>query len=166
MNERDSDTTFKEKTIQKMDTTETTEKTLSLNEAMLLEATKYLNKPEELAEELVRYNREKGDGKLTEERAMRLSLANLEIVKKMRKEPVTFRFRKINGDLREAEATLESDKLPETKGVGKKSSPAVQVFFDLVKGEWRSYRIETLILEGDNVPEDEDKDEEDEKTEE
>ena len=165
MNERHSDTTFKEKTIQKMDTTETTEKTLSLNEAMLLEATKYLNKPEELAEELVRYNREKGDGKLTEERAMRLALANLEIVKKMRKEPVTFRFRKINGELREAEATLESDKLPETKGVGKKSSPAVQVFFDLVKGEWRSYRIETLILEGDNVPEDEDKDEE-EKTEE
>ena len=165
MNERHSDTTLKEKTIQKMDTTETTEKTLSLNEAMLLEATKYLNKPEELAEELVRYNREKGDGKLTEERAMRLALANLEIVKKMRKEPVTFRFRKINGDLREAEATLESDKLPETKGVGKKSSPAVQVFFDLVKGEWRSYRIETLILEGDNVPEDEDKDEE-EKTEE
>lgn len=149
-----------------METTETTEKTLSLNEAMLLEATKYLNKPEELAEELVRYNREKGDGKLTQERAMRLALANLEIVKKMRKEPVTFRFRKINGDLREAEATLESDKLPETKGVGKKSSPAVQVFFDLVKGEWRSYRIETLILEGDNVPEDEEKDEEEEKTEE
>mgnify|MGYP000854994205 FL=1 len=65
-----------------------------------------------------------------------------------------------------AEATLESDKLPETKGVGKKSSPAVQVFFDLDKGEWRSYRIETLILEGDNVPEDEEKEEEDEKTEE
>ena len=164
MNEKDSHTTFKGKDhTEKMETTE--EKTLSLNEAMLLEATKYLNKPEELAEELVRYNREKGDGKLTEERAMRLALANLEIVKKMRKEPVTFRFRKINGELREAEATLESDKLPETKGVGKKSSPAVQVFFDLVKGEWRSYRIETLILEGDNVPEDEDKDEE-EKTEE
>lgn len=149
-----------------METTETTEKTLSLNEAMLLEATKYLNKPEELAEELVRYNGEKGDGKLTQERAMRLALANLEIVKKMRKEPVTFRFRKINGDLRVAEATLESDKLPETKGVGKKSSPAVQVFFDLDKGEWRSYRIETLILEGDNVPEDKEKEEEDEKTEE
>ena len=115
MNEGHSDTTFKEKTIRRK--METTEKTLSLNEAMLLEATKYLNKPEELAEELVRYNREKGDGKLTQERAMQLALANLEIVKKMRKEPVTFRFRKINGELREAEATLESDKLPETKGV-------------------------------------------------
>ena len=134
---------------------------MDLNEQMLLEATKYLNKPEELAEEIISYNSLKSpDSPLSEERAMRLAVANLEMVKQMRKESVEFRFRKANGDLRVAHGTLQTDLLPKTKGVGKKSSPAVQVFFDMDKNDWRSYRIQTLILEGDKVPEDEEKNEE------
>ena len=59
---------------------------MDLNEQMLLEATKYLNKPEELAEEIISYNSLKSpDTPLSEERAMRLAVANLEMVKQMRK---------------------------------------------------------------------------------
>lgn len=72
----------------------------------------------------------------------------MEIKEKLHKGIVTFTFRKKDGTIREARATLHTDHLvrrgviADTK-VKKTSSPKVQVFYDLDKDEWRCFVIGT-----------------------
>lgn len=65
-------------------------------------------------------------------------------VAKMHLAPVAFTFRKVDGTIRRAVGTLASAYLPATGG-NRRECPGVQVYFDLEKGEWRSFRIANLV---------------------
>lgn len=60
---------------------------------------------------------------------------------------IRFYFRKVDGTIREAWGTLTADKVPETKGTGRKSSDTLQVYFDTERQEWRSFKKVNLIAE-------------------
>lgn len=70
-----------------------------------------------------------------------------EINEKLHRGVVTFKFMKTDGKtIREATGTLCKDILPmELNKPNGTSSPDVQVFFDLDKSSWRSFRLGTEI---------------------
>ena len=80
--------------------------------------------------------------------------ANLEplkedVLKTLRAGETTVRFTKVDGSERTMRCTLSevhipSDKQPKTKESGSPAGSALRVF-DLDKGEWRSFRLESLI---------------------
>lgn len=55
---------------------------------------------------------------------------------------VNFKYRKVDGSIREAVGTLA--KVPETKGGS--AAKGVFVYFDVVAGGWRSAKVENLIF--------------------
>lgn len=55
---------------------------------------------------------------------------------------VTFKYRKVEGSIREAVGTLSN--VPETKGGS--SSKGVFVYFDVVAGGWRSCKINNILF--------------------
>lgn len=63
---------------------------------------------------------------------------------KMTKQVVKFTFKKVDGSIREALGTLKSDETPQTVSSGKKSSKAVQVYYDVEKMAWRCFKVENL----------------------
>lgn len=63
---------------------------------------------------------------------------------KMHLAPVEFTFEKVDGSIRRALGTLASAYLPATGG-NRRDCPGVQIYFDLEKGEWRSFRLANLI---------------------
>jgi hypothetical protein len=79
--------------------------------------------------------------------------ANLEplkedVLKTLRAGETTVRFTKVDGSEREMRCTLSEGKIPSDKQPKTKDSStagsAIRVF-DLDKGEWRSFRLESLI---------------------
>ena len=71
------------------------------------------------------------------------------VLQKLRTDDVTVRFTKVDGSERTMRCTLSevhipSDKQPKTKESGSPAGSALRVF-DLDKGEWRSFRLESLI---------------------
>jgi len=64
---------------------------------------------------------------------------------KLTREVVAFKFRKVDGSIREALGTLKAEFLPASKGTGK-SNPSVFTYFDVEKQEYRCARIESLIF--------------------
>lgn len=80
--------------------------------------------------------------------------ANLEplkedVLKTLRAGEATVRFTKVDGSEREMRCTLNevhipSDKQPKTKESSSTAGSAIRAF-DLDKGEWRSFRLESLI---------------------
>jgi hypothetical protein len=62
-------------------------------------------------------------------------------------EVVTFEFQKIDGSIRKAIGTLKSEHLPQISNSSREKKPndQVQVFFDMEKFAWRSFRKDTLI---------------------
>ena len=72
-----------------------------------------------------------------------------DVLKTLRAGEATVRFTKVDGSEREMRCTLDeskvpTDKQPKNKESGSTAGSAIRVF-DLDKGEWRSFRLESLI---------------------
>ena len=67
------------------------------------------------------------------------------LVDKMRTEVVTFTFTKVGGTTRIARGTLRIDVLPQTKGTGRPTPENIQVYYDVDKKSWRSFKKNNLI---------------------
>lgn len=63
----------------------------------------------------------------------------------MTKTIVAFKFKKIDGSVREAIGTLQASLLPQSKGTGK-SNAGVFTYFDVEKQEYRCAKVESLIF--------------------
>lgn len=57
---------------------------------------------------------------------------------------VQFKYRKIDGSIREATGTLES--VPPVKGAKRPANYSLLTYFDLAAQDWRSAKIENLIF--------------------
>ena len=71
--------------------------------------------------------------------ALKTSWLNYRLVNALKAEIVEFYYQKVDGTIRQAFGTLQSDRLPQTAGT-KKSVDSCQVYFDTEKGEWRSFK--------------------------
>lgn len=61
---------------------------------------------------------------------------------------VTFTFTKVNGSSRIAEGTRNMDFIPKShwpKGTGAEKNPGILTFFDWIKKEWRSCRVDSIF---------------------
>lgn len=58
---------------------------------------------------------------------------------------VRFSFRKNDGSIREAVGTLMRSMLPPTSGEGKPTPSHLQLYYDVEKKSWRSFKKENLI---------------------
>ena len=71
------------------------------------------------------------------------------IVEALRKGIVDLQFKKVNGDLRNMEATLNEDLIPASdipeEGKERKTNEEIVVIYDLGVNGWRSFRTENLI---------------------
>lgn len=63
----------------------------------------------------------------------------------MKQEIVTFTFAKVDGTIRVARGTLRNDVLPQTKGTGRPTPENIQVYYDVDKKSWRSFKKDNLI---------------------
>lgn len=69
------------------------------------------------------------------------------LVKKLTEGSTSFKFRKVDGTIREATGTLNADLIP--AGAGTPTIPAENAasisYYDLDKGEFRAFRTENII---------------------
>lgn len=73
-----------------------------------------------------------------------------ELKQKIQNEVVSFQFQKKDGTIRDARGTTKMEIIPEENhptGGAKTLSDDVVRFYDMDKGEWRSFRIENFIGE-------------------
>jgi|SRR5690606_5245688 len=77
--------------------------------------------------------------------ALKYAWKVIKLKMKMGKQVVSFKFRKVDGSIREAVGTLKASMLPATKGTGK-SNPNVFTYFDVEKSQYRCAKIESLIF--------------------
>lgn len=70
---------------------------------------------------------------------------NNELSKLLHERVVRFVYQKSDGSIREAVGTLKKDMCPDVKGGGKPTPEHLQLYFDLEKKAWRSFRKELLI---------------------
>lgn len=76
--------------------------------------------------------------------ALKCAWANLKLKAALKVKVVEFYFKKTDGTLRQAFATLLENRVPETKGA-KKTADNCQVYFDCEKEEWRCFKKCNLI---------------------
>lgn len=82
------------------------------------------------------------------EEAEKIAEANHKLLQKLRTEScVEFKFQKIDGSIRTAKGTLKADILPEIKGSGRIIPIDQQVYYDLEKKTFRSYKKSKLIID-------------------
>lgn len=67
------------------------------------------------------------------------------LIKRMKQEIVTFTFTKVDGTIRIARGTLRNDVLPQTTGTGRPTPENIQVYYDVDKKSWRSFKKSNLI---------------------
>lgn len=67
------------------------------------------------------------------------------LIKRMRTEVVTFTFTKVDGTIRIARGTLRIEVLPQIKGTGRPTPENIQVYYDVDKKSWRSFKKSNLI---------------------
>lgn len=79
------------------------------------------------------------------EEANKAAALNEKLVAKMQYSIVTFTFKKADGTIRVANGTLKSDMLPEIKGTGRPLAFGLQLYYDVDKQSFRSYKKENLI---------------------
>ena len=77
--------------------------------------------------------------------ALKTAWANIKLKVQMQQRIVKFWFSKVDGTLREAYGTLETAKLPDSKGTGRKPNITVQVYFDTEKQEYRCFKKANLV---------------------
>jgi len=74
-------------------------------------------------------------------------VASIEVKRKMRTQRVRFTFKKANGAIRKAYGTTCQKFFKyASKGGNKRPNQSVVNFYDLVKCVWRSFRIDSLII--------------------
>lgn len=68
-----------------------------------------------------------------------------ELEKKLREGVVKFTYRKKDGEARKAVGTLLKSMCPPIQGNGRPTPAHLQLYFDVEKGQWRSFIKESLI---------------------
>lgn len=85
------------------------------------------------------------------EEAKKKADMNVILQDRMRTNDVKFSFIKKDGTIREAHGTLREDVLPEIKGTGRPLSFELQLYFDLDKQCFRSFKKHNLIDIHDDI---------------
>ena len=66
------------------------------------------------------------------------------LIKNLQKKVMRVTFTKVNGEERVKDSTLQEYMLPETVESNRKQNEAVLPVFDINKGEWRSFRMDSI----------------------
>lgn len=78
--------------------------------------------------------------------ALKTAWANIKLRVALTKRIVKFYFQKVDGTIREAYGTLQTDVIPTTKGEdNRKKNDTVQVYFDTEKSEYRCFKKANLV---------------------
>ena len=66
------------------------------------------------------------------------------LIKNLQKKSMRITFTKVNGEERVMDCTLQEHMLPETNESNRKQNEEVLPVFDINKGEWRSFRLDSV----------------------
>ena len=66
------------------------------------------------------------------------------LIKNLQQKVMRVTFTKVNGEERVMDCTLQEYMLPETVDSNRKQNEAVFPVFDINKGEWRSFRMDSI----------------------
>ena len=66
------------------------------------------------------------------------------LIKNLQKQAMRITFTKVNGDERIMDCTLQEHMIPETNESNRKQNEEVLPVFDINKGEWRSFRLDSV----------------------
>ena len=66
------------------------------------------------------------------------------LIKNLQKQAMKITFTKVNGEERVMDCTLQEHMLPETNESNRKQNEEVLPVFDINKGEWRSFRLDSV----------------------
>ena len=66
------------------------------------------------------------------------------LIKNLQKKTMRITFTKVNGEERVMDCTLQEHMLPETSESNRKQNEEVLPVFDINKGEWRSFRLDSI----------------------
>ena len=67
------------------------------------------------------------------------------LIKNLQKNVMRITFTKVNGDERIMDCTLQEHIIPETSESNRKENEEVLPVFDINKGEWRSFRLDSVM---------------------
>ena len=66
------------------------------------------------------------------------------LIKNLQKKAMRITFTKVNGEERVMDCTLQEHIVPSTKYTNRKQNEEVLPVFDINKGEWRSFRLDSI----------------------
>jgi len=66
------------------------------------------------------------------------------LIKNLQKQVMKVTFTKVNGEERVMECTLQEHMIPETNPANRKENEEVLPVFDIDKGSWRSFRLDSI----------------------
>ena len=66
------------------------------------------------------------------------------LIKNLQKQAMKITFTKVNGEERVMDCTLQENIVPPTKYTDRKRNEEVLPVFDINKGEWRSFRLDSI----------------------
>ena len=66
------------------------------------------------------------------------------LIKNLQKRTMRITFTKVNGEERIMDCTLQENLVPATKYTNRKQNEEVLPVFDINKGEWRSFRLDSI----------------------
>jgi len=66
------------------------------------------------------------------------------LIKNLQKQVMKVTFTKVNGEERVMECTLQEHMIPETDPANHKENKEVLPVFDIDKGSWRSFRLDSI----------------------
>jgi len=67
------------------------------------------------------------------------------LIKNLQQNAMRIIFTKVNGDERIMDCTLQEHIIPETSESNRKENEEVLPVFDINKGEWRSFRLDSVM---------------------
>jgi len=67
------------------------------------------------------------------------------LIKNLQKKTMRITFTKVNGEERVMDCSLQEHIIPPTDAKNRKENEEVLPVFDINKGEWRSFRIDSII---------------------
>ena len=66
------------------------------------------------------------------------------LIKNLQKKTMRITFTKVNGEERIMDCTLQEHMIPQTEESNRKKNEEVLPVFDINKGEWRSFRLDSI----------------------
>ena len=66
------------------------------------------------------------------------------LIKNLQKKTMRITFTKVNGEERVMDCTLQEHFIPQTEESNRKKNEEVLPVFDINKGEWRSFRLDSV----------------------